>query len=92
MVLFVFESADAEETLVEVAAALDQLDHAPFVSTHVEVLTRQEVLGESWRPPPPQTPGRRSLHDLGSAMRLNRRAKADVLERLVAELQREALA
>ena len=65
--LFVFESADAEETFVEVAAALDQLDHAPFVSTHVEVLTRQEVLGESWRLSPPQPPARRSLYNCGSA-------------------------
>ena len=30
LVLFVFESAEAEETFVEVAASLDTLDHAPF--------------------------------------------------------------
>ena len=65
LVLFVFESVDAEETFIEVAATLD---HAPFVSSHTEVLTQQGVLGESWRLPPPQTPGRRSLHDLGSAI------------------------
>ena len=70
LVLFVFESAEAEETFVEVAATLDQLDHAPFVSSHADVLTRQGVLGESWRLPPPQPPGRRSLHDLDSAIRL----------------------
>ena len=61
LVLFVFESAEAEQTFVEVAATLD---HAPFVSTHNEVLTQQGVLGESWRLPPPQPPGRRSLNDL----------------------------
>lgn len=43
-VVFVFESAEAEETFIEVAATLD---HAPFVSTHTEVLTQQGVLGES---------------------------------------------
>ena len=63
LVLFVFESAEAEWTFVEVAAALD---HAPFASTHTEVLTQQGVLGESWRLPPPQPPGRRFLHDLGA--------------------------
>ena len=63
LVLFVFESAEAEQTFVEVAATLD---HAPFVSTHTEVLTRQGVLGESWRLPPPHPPGRRFLHDLGA--------------------------
>ena len=66
--LFVFESADAEQTFVEAAAALDTIEHASFVSTHTEVLTRQEVLGESWRLPPPQPPRRRFLHDLGSAI------------------------
>ena len=63
LVLFVFESAEAERTFVEIAATLD---HAPFASTHTEVLTRQGVLGESWRLPPPQPPGRRFLHDLGA--------------------------
>ncbi len=66
MVLFVFESADAEETFAEVAATLDQ---GPFVSTHADVLARQGVLGQSWRLPPPQPPGLLSLHDLGSAIR-----------------------
>ena len=70
LVLFVFESAEAEETFVEVAATLDQLDHAPFVSSHTDVLTEQGVLGESWRLPPPQPPGRRSLYEIGSAIRL----------------------
>ena len=70
LVLFVFESVEAEETFIEVAALdqFDQLDHAPFVSSHTDVLTLQGVLGESWRLPPPQPPGRRSLHDLGSAI------------------------
>ena len=66
LVLFVFESDEAEQTFVEVAA---RLDHAPFVSTHTDVLTRQGVLGESWRLPPPHPPRRRSLHDLGGAIR-----------------------
>lgn len=65
LVLFVFESADAEQTFVEVAA---RLDHAPFASTHTDLIAKQGVLGESWRPPPPHPPGRRSLHDLGSAI------------------------
>ena len=65
LVLFVFESAEAEETFVEVAA---RLDHAPFVSTHTAMITQQGVLGESWRLPTPHPPGRRSLHDLGSAI------------------------
>ena len=63
LVLFVFESAEAEQTFVEVAA---RLDHAPFSSTHTEVLTQQGVLGESWRLPPPHPPRRRFLHDLGA--------------------------
>ena len=61
LVLFVFESTEAEETFVEVAGTLD---HAPFVSSHADVLTKQGFLGESWRLPLPQPPGRRSLHDL----------------------------
>ena len=65
LVLFVFESAEAEETFVEVAATLE---HTPFVSSHTDLLTQQGVLGESWRLPPPQPPGRRSLHDIGSAI------------------------
>ena len=72
LALFVFESAEAEQTFVEVAATLDQfdqLDHAPFVSTHTEVLRQQGVLGDSWRPPPPQPPGRRPLHQLSTAIR-----------------------
>lgn len=40
------------------------LDHAPFVSTHTDVLARQGVLGESWCLPPPYPPGRQPLHDL----------------------------
>ena len=63
LVLFVFESAQAGQTFVEVAATLD---HTPFVSTHTAVLTEQGVLGESWRLPLPQPPGRQSLHDLGA--------------------------
>ena len=71
LLLFVFESADAEETFAEVAALsqLDQLDQAPFFSADADVLTEQGVLGESWRRPAPQPPGRRFLHDLGSAIR-----------------------
>ena len=63
LVLFVFESAEAEQTFVEVAA---RLDHAPFVSTHADVLAEQGVPGEAWRLPPPHPPGRRFLHDLGA--------------------------
>jgi hypothetical protein len=66
LVLFVFESAAAEQTFVEVAARLDMIDKSPFASTHAAVLTRQGVLGESWRLPRPQPPGRRFLHDLGA--------------------------
>ena len=64
-VLFVFESADAEETFVEVAGTLD---HALVVSTHTDMLAEKGGLGESWRLPPRQPPGRRSLHDIGSAL------------------------
>ena len=58
LVLFVFESAEAEGTFVEVAARLDQLDHAPVVSTHTEVLIEQGVLDKSGhlRPPQPAYP------------------------------------
>ena len=68
LVLFVFESDEAEQTFVEVAARLDTIDQAPFVSSHTDVLTEQGVLGQSWRLPPPHSPGRRFLHDLGSAL------------------------
>ena len=44
LVLFVFKSAEAEQAFVEIAATLD---HAPFVSSHTDVLTWQGVLGES---------------------------------------------
>ena len=60
--LFVLELDEAELTFVDIAATLD---HALFVSSHTDFLTKQGVLGESWRLSPPHPLGRRPLHDLG---------------------------
>ena len=59
LVLFLFETAEAEGTFLDTAA---RLRHAPFVSSNLTTLTEQGLLGESWRLPPPCPAQRVPLH------------------------------
>ena len=59
LVLFLFESVEAEATFLHTAA---RLSHAPFVSSNLPTLTEQGVLGPSWRLPPPHPADRVPLH------------------------------
>ena len=59
LVLFLFETAEAEETFLHTAA---RLRHAPFVSSNLPSLTERGVLGPSWRLLPPHPAERVCLH------------------------------
>ena len=59
LVLFLFETAEAEATFLHTAA---RLRHAPFVSSNLPTLTEEGVLGRSWRLPPPYPAERVPLH------------------------------
>ena len=59
LVLFVFETSEAEETFLNVHA---KVRHAPFASSHLDALKQHGVLGEAWRLPPPEPPVRWYLH------------------------------
>ncbi len=59
LVLFLFETAEAERIFLDHAAALR---HAPFVSSNLPTLAKEGVLGPSWRLPPPHPAGRLPLH------------------------------
>ena len=63
LVLFLFETAEAEETFVHTAA---QLRHAPFVSSNLPTLTERGMLGSSWHLPPPHPADRAHLHAVRS--------------------------
>ncbi len=66
LVLFLFESVEAEETLLDHAA---DLRHAPFVSSNLPTLTEEGVLGPSWRLPPPHPVDRVPLHAVRTVQR-----------------------
>jgi len=66
LVLFLFETAEAEGTLLDHAAALR---HAPFVSSNLPTLAKEGVLGPSWRLPPPHPAARVPLHTVGTVQR-----------------------
>ncbi len=59
LVLFLFESVEAEATFLDTAA---RLRHAPFVSSNLPTLTEEGVLGPSWRQPHPHLLERVPLH------------------------------
>ncbi len=59
LVLFLFETAEAEATFLHTAA---RLYHAPFVSSNLTTLTERGVLGQSWRLPSPHPADRVPLH------------------------------
>ena len=63
LVLFLFETAEAEETFLHTAA---RLRHAPFVSSNLPTLAERGVLGPSWRLPPPHPAERVLLHAVRS--------------------------
>ena len=63
LVLFLFESAEAEAAFLHTAA---WLRHAPFVSSNLPTLTERGVLGPSWRLPPPHPAERVPLHAVRS--------------------------
>ena len=59
LVLFLFETAEAEAAFLNTAA---RLRHAPFVSSNLATLAEQGVLGPSWLLPSPEPPERAHLH------------------------------
>ena len=59
LVLFLFESDEAEAAFLHTAA---RLSHAPFVSSSLPTLTERGVLGPSWHLPPPHPAERVLLH------------------------------
>ena len=59
LVLFLFETVEAEATFLHTAA---RLSHAPFVSSNLPTLTEDGVLGPSWRLPRPHPAERVPLH------------------------------
>ena len=62
LVLFLFETVEAEATFLHTAA---RLSHAPFVSSNLPTLTEEGVLGTNpgaWRLPPPHPAERVCLH------------------------------
>ncbi|MDE2987453.1 MAG: replication-relaxation family protein [Chloroflexota bacterium] len=66
LVLFLFETAEAERTFIDHAATLR---HAPFVSSNLPTLAKEGVLGPSWRLPPPHPAERVPLHGARTAQR-----------------------
>ncbi len=66
LVLFLFETAEAERTFLDHAAALR---HVPFVSSNLPTLTKEGVLGPSWRLPPPHPADRVALHAVRTVQR-----------------------
>ena len=65
LVLFLFETAEAEQTFVDHAATLR---HAPFASSNLPTLAERGVLGPSWRLPPPHPADRVRLHAVRTAL------------------------
>ena len=59
--LFVFESDDGEDAFLAVAASVR---HAPFFTSNLDMIASRDVLGTSWRLPPPNPPDRAVLASL----------------------------
>ena len=61
LVLFVFETHDAEDSFLRAAGA----HRLPICTSNLEMISDLGVLGEAWRWPPPNAPDRLPLHRLG---------------------------
>ena len=61
LVLFVFETHDAEESFLRAAGA----HRLPICTSNLEIIDDLGVLREVWRWPPPNAPDRLPLHRLG---------------------------
>ena len=61
LVLFVFETRDAEESFLQAAGA----HRLPICTSNLEMIADLGVLREVWRWPPPNAPDRLPLHRLG---------------------------
>ena len=66
MVLFLFETAEAEQTFLDQAA---RYNHAPFVSSNLPTLTERGVLGPSWCLPHPHPAERVALNAVRTVQR-----------------------
>ena len=66
LVLFLFETAEAERIFLHTSATLR---HPPFVSSNLRTLTEEGVLGQTWRLPPPHPAARVPLHAVGTVQR-----------------------
>ena len=61
LVLFVFQTPDAEDAFLGVAARFNRI---PLCSSNLALLTERGVLGDAWRLPPPHPANRLRLHRL----------------------------
>ena len=61
LVLFVFQTLDAEDTFLRVAARSNSV---PLFSSNLQTLTERGVLGDAWRLPPRNPADRLPLHRL----------------------------
>ncbi len=61
LVLFVFETHDAEDAFLRAAGA----HRLPICTSNLELINNLAVLREVWRWPPPNAPDRLALHRLG---------------------------
>ncbi|MYF22317.1 MAG: hypothetical protein F4209_06160, partial [Chloroflexi bacterium] len=65
LVLFVFETERAESTFLDTA---EQVSPAPFLSSHLDALRKQGVLGRSWRAWGARAPDRHRLEQYGQLL------------------------
>jgi len=65
LVLFLFETERAESTFLETA---EQVSPAPFLSSHLDAIEGQGVLGRSWRAWGARVPDRRRLEQYGELL------------------------
>ena len=65
LVLFVFESGQAETTFLDSA---EQVSPAPFLSSNLDALLEHDVLGRSWRASGAVSPDRHRLQQYGQLM------------------------
>jgi len=66
LVLFVFETRDAEESFLRAAGA----HRLPICTSNLEMIADLGVLREVWRWPPPNAPDRLPLHRLGEGYKI----------------------
>ena len=66
LMLFVFETHDAEDAFLLAAGA----HRLPICTSNLELINDLGVLREVWRWPPPNTPDRLPLHRLGEGYKI----------------------